>query len=283
MVHNRYRLNAVVFRRTQADACDANGEPLFARRQVHTQAFHLTERETILRRLMDYLRDGYNMAETAGNKGRALGFVMTIFQKIAASSFAAVGATLRRRLLMLTIHEAIVCDENLDADGRDRALNEARQLIRDMFGLADDAIGRAEAERFLADARCSCCGSWVRTSPRIAPDGELAAAGEEETAAALVSVAFPAERRRILELLAMLPTKDESKTQELLRGVGDLWAVHPGEKIVVFTTYLGSVDTLRAAIETAFPASALKCSRAATTEPRSPPSGGFNVPTAREC
>ena len=39
MVHNRHRLNAVVFRRTQADACDANGEPLFSRRQVHTQAF----------------------------------------------------------------------------------------------------------------------------------------------------------------------------------------------------------------------------------------------------
>ena len=105
--------------------------PLFARRQVHTQAFHLTEPERrFYEALMDYIREGYDLAETAGNKGRALGFVMTIFQKIAASSFAAVGATLRRRLLMLTIHEAIVCDDNLDVDGRDRALNEARQLIR---------------------------------------------------------------------------------------------------------------------------------------------------------
>ena len=73
---------------------------------------------------MDYLRDGYNLAEANGNKGRALGFVMTIFQKIAASSFAAVGATLRRRLLSLTIHEAIVCDQNLDVDGRERAIAE---------------------------------------------------------------------------------------------------------------------------------------------------------------
>jgi len=61
---------------------------------------------------------------------------MTIFQKIAASSFAAVGATLRRRLLMLTIHEAVVCDENLEADGRDRALSEARELIRQMHRLS---------------------------------------------------------------------------------------------------------------------------------------------------
>ena len=38
-----------------------------------------------------------------------------------------------------------------------------------------------------------------------------------------------------------------------MRALGDLWAVHPGEKIVVFTTYLGSVDSLRAAIDLRFP------------------------------
>ncbi|MHB1423870.1 MAG: DEAD/DEAH box helicase [Gemmataceae bacterium] len=253
MVDNRHRLNAVVFRRTQADACDAHGNPLFARRQVHTQTFHLTDAERrFYDALMDYIREGYDLAETAGNKGRALGFVMTIFQKIAASSFAAVGATLRRRLLMLTIHEAIVCDENLDVDGRDRALNEARQLIREMFNLSADAIGRAETDRLLADARVQLLRKLGEDIPEDRTDGESAAAGEEDTAAALVSVAIPAERRRIQELLAMLPRKDESKTQELLRGIGDLWAVHPGEKIVIFTTYLGSVDTLKEAIETRF-------------------------------
>ena len=92
MLENRHRLNAVVFRRTQADACNAQGEPLFCRRQVHTQAFHLLSGEKqFYEALMAYLADGYNLAEQAGGKGRALGFVMTIFQKIAASSFAAVG------------------------------------------------------------------------------------------------------------------------------------------------------------------------------------------------
>ena len=57
---------------------------------------------------------------------------MTIFQKIAASSFAAVRATLRRRLLNLTIHEAIVCDQKLDVDGRERALSDAGSLPRDV-------------------------------------------------------------------------------------------------------------------------------------------------------
>ena len=35
--------------------------------------------------------------------------------------------------------------------------------------------------------------------------------------------------------------------------LSDLWAVHPREKIVVFTTYLGSVDSLQSAIDSSFP------------------------------
>jgi hypothetical protein len=69
----------------------------------------------------------------------------------------------------------------------------------------------------------------------------------------LVSVALPAERQRIRNLLALIPTGHESKTQELLRAFSDLWGIHPGEKIVVFTTYLGSVDALKAAIDSSFP------------------------------
>ena len=65
-------------------------------------------------------------------------------------------------------------------------------------------------------------------------------------------MALPAERRRILELLRLIPRAEESKTLELLRALSDLWAVHPGEKIVVFTTYLGSVDALKAAVDQRF-------------------------------
>jgi hypothetical protein len=45
--------------------------------------------------------------------------------------------------LMLTIHEALVCDDNLDTDGRARAFAEARELIRSMHGLGDDMLARA--------------------------------------------------------------------------------------------------------------------------------------------
>lgn len=254
MLDNRYRLNSVVFRRTQADACDAHGDPLFARRQVHTQAFHLSPPEArFYESLLEYLRDGYNLAEAAGGKGRALGFVMTIFQKIAASSFAAVGSTLRRRLLSLTIHEAIVCDQNLDVEGRERALADARTSLHDMYAQPTDTLGRAQVERLLSDARVKLLrklGEKVEAAP---DDDETHAGDAEESAATLVAVALPAERQRIRELLALIPEGHESKTQELLTALGALWAVHPAEKIVIFTTYLGSVDSLQTAIDGRFP------------------------------
>lgn len=254
MTDNRYRLNAVVFRRTQADACDAHGEPLFARRQVHTSAFHLTEIEqNFYSALLDYLRDGYNAAKAVGAKGRSLGFVMTIFQKIASSSFAAVASTLRRRLLMLTIHEALVCDENLDTDGRDRAFMEAKDLLRSVYGISNDLMGRAEIDRLLADAKLKLL---KKLGEKVIPqqaDTEAAAMGEEESAAELVAVALPEERKRIRLLLEELPHGIESKTEELLRGLEELWLSNPIEKVVVFTTYLGSVDTLRDAINSRFP------------------------------
>ncbi|MGI8961541.1 MAG: SNF2-related protein [Bryobacteraceae bacterium] len=254
MLHNRYRLNSVVFRRTQADACDAHGEPLFSRRQVHTQTFRLSQPESLFYgALMEYLRDGYNLAEAKGGKGRALGFVMTIFQKIAASSFSAVGSTLHRRLLSLTIHEAIVCDQNLDVDGRECALSDARTLLHNMHDLPTDTLGRAEVDRLLADSRVKLLRKLGEKVEAEGQDGEVQSSMDEESAAFLVSVALPAERQRIRDLLALIPKGDESKTKELLRALGDLWGVHPGEKIVVFTTYLGSVDSLQAAIDREFP------------------------------
>ncbi len=259
MLSNRHRLNSVVFRRTQADACDAHGNPLFARRQVHTSTFPLSQPEfRFYESLLAYLRDGYNLAEASGNKGRALGFVMTIFQKIAASSFAAVRATLRRRLLNLTIHEAIICDQKLDVDGRERALSDARLQFHEMSGLPTDSFGRAQVDRLLADARVKLLRKLGEKLESEGTDMELQTAADEESAVMLVSVALPAERQRIRDLLTLIPEGEESKTRELLRALGDLWAVHPREKIVVFTTYLGSVDSLQTAITSAFPSAGVE-------------------------
>ncbi|MBX3394308.1 MAG: DEAD/DEAH box helicase family protein [Phycisphaerae bacterium] len=259
MVDNRHRLNAVVIRRTKADACDARGGPLFARRQVHTEAFSLSDTEKVFySALSDYLNEGYALAEQLGGKSRALGFVMTIFQKIAASSFSAVRATLRKRLLMLTLQEAIERDEALDVDGRNRALDEARDQIRDLHGLPADAIGRAQVDQILADLKVQLLRKRDESfefvkAPESMDDSEAAAAMTDETAASMVLVALPEERRRIRELLDRFPPQTETKTTVLLGALEQLWKLNPQEKVVIFTTYLGSIDSLRTAIEWKFP------------------------------
>ena len=257
MIEERHRLNAVVFRRTKADACTPDGSPLFARRWVHTESFTMSESESrFYTRLREYLQDGFDLAKQQGNKGRALGFVMTIFQKIAASSFAAVRSTLRRRQLMLTIHEAILKDQALDIDGHMELLNQARKIIHSESNIPDDPVGRGEVDRILADLKYRLIkkldGDALAHAASSQSSEEVAAAGEE-LAAAAVSLSLPEERMRIAEVLATFPEQRETKIEKLLRGLGALWNQNSDEKVVIFATYLATVGLLSREIETAYP------------------------------
>ncbi len=251
MVDNRHRLNAVVIRRTKADACAQDGSPLFTRRMVYTEGFNLSEAEKeFYDALLDYLREGYNLAAQQGGKGRALGFVMTIFQKIAASSFAAIRSTLSRRLLMLTIQEAIERDELLDVDGRNQVLEEARQLIHQIYNLPYDSVGNAQTDQILADAKFQLLKkrkealSFVKTAESYS-DSELASASGEESAALPVSLTMPEERSRIQELLESFPNVIETKTAVLINALRQIWQQDPDEKVVIFATYLGTVEAIK--------------------------------------
>lgn len=259
MIDNRHRLNTVMIRRTKADACRTDGSPLFARRQVHSQAFALTAAEQrFYEALTAYIRDGYALAAAQGGKARAVGFVMTVFQKIAASSFAAVRRTLERRLLALTIHEAIARDAMLDVSGRDHLLREARAMLASMHRLDDSSVGRAEVERLLAEARVRLLKRLKAEQDLDVEGSEHAADGAEEAAANLVEYALPEERQRIRALLDLLPDGLETKARELLRALEQLWAENPREKVIIFTTYLGSVDSLTQAIDERFPAAGIE-------------------------
>lgn len=257
MVEERHRLNSVVFRRTKADACTPDGSPLFARRWVHTESFTMSEGENVFYgKLREYLRDGFDLAKKQGNKGRALGFVMTIFQKIAASSFAAVRSTLRRRQLMLTIHEAILRDQALDIDGHLELMDQAKKIIHAENNIPDDPIGRGEVDRILADLKYRLIRKLDSDELAAAASSqsteEVTAAGEE-LAATAVELSLPEERMRIAEVLAMFPAGQETKVEKLLRGLGALWNQNPKEKVVIFATYLATVDLLSREIEAAYP------------------------------
>jgi len=257
MVDHRHRLNTVVFRRTKADACRVDGAPLFSRRWVHTESFTMNEAErAFYGELREYLQDGFALAKGQGNEGRALGFVMAIFQKIAASSFAAVRRTLRRRLLMLTLHEAILRDAELDIDGREALNAEARVLIHEEFRLGDDPVSRGEGDRLLADLKVRLLKKLREEELALVADagaGERVAVQGEELATMVVGVALPEERERIRALLERFPAGQETKIEKLLRGLGALWRQNPGEKVIIFATYLGTVELLAREIEAAYP------------------------------
>lgn len=257
MLEHRHRLNTVMFRRTKADACQPDGSPLFARRWVHTESFLMNHEERIFyEKLREYLGDGFDLARRQGNQGRALGFLMAIFQKIAASSFAAVRRTLKRRLLMLTIHEAHLRDKELDIDGRERLTNEAREMIHEQYDLSNDIIGRSEVDRILADLKYRLIKKLDDEALEMASDpygNEYSMAQAEEAASAVVELHLPEERLRIDDLLRIFPHQRETKAQKLLDGLGFLWRQNPQEKIVIFATYLGTVDLIAREIEQAYP------------------------------
>jgi len=257
MVENRHRLNTVMFRRTKADACRPDGEPLFARRWVHTESFLMCDEERrFYEKLREYLEDGFDLAKRQGNQGRALGFLMAIFQKIAASSFAAVRRTLERRMLMLTLHEALLRDRDLDIEGRERLYDEARELIHAEWDLGRDAIGRTEVDRVVADLKYRLAKKLDEEALELASDpygSEFASSHMEDVASAAVDLHLPEERLRIADLLSVFPEERETKVQKLLDGLGTLWRQNPNEKIVIFATYLGTVDLLAREIEQVYP------------------------------
>ena len=258
MSAHRHRLNTVVIRRTKADACRPDGSPLFARRWVHTESFTMVDEErAFYLALREYLEEGFALAKRQGNQGRALGFVMTIFQKIAASSFAAVRRTLRRRLMMLTLQEAIIKDRELDIDARDVLYEEARELIHDEHGLSkEEPVSKGQVDAILAALKVRILKRLDEDTLAIASDsasGEEAAAVGEDASAMATGLALPEERLRLYDLLECFPRTRETKVEKLLRGLGVLWEQNPREKVVIFATYLGTVNLIGSEIDRTYP------------------------------
>lgn len=257
MVEQRHRLNPYIFRRTKADACRADGGTLFARRWVHTETFVMSDYERrFYQALNEYLADGFALAKKQGGKGRALGFVMTIFQKIAASSFAAVHRTLRRRLIALTVQEGLMHDGSLDIESRNQAFDEARYLIRTEFAFDQGRMADLETDRILNDIKRRLLKKMDEDELALASNefsDEVETAAAEDAAMNAVAYALPEERFRIKSLLQLFPQMRETKVENLLAALGTLWQQNPNERVVIFATYLGTVEMLSEQIEQAYP------------------------------
>jgi len=157
---------------------------------------------------------------------------------------------------MLTLHEAFLRDRDLDIEGREQLTGEARELIHEEFNLSRDSIGRSEVDRVLADLKYRLVKKLDEEALELASDpyaSEYSSVHAEEAASAVVELHLPEERLRIGELLSGFPLQRETKAQKLLDGLGTLWRQNPNEKIVVFATYLGTVDLIAREIDQTFP------------------------------
>ena len=101
-------LASMVFRNRKSDVTDIDGNFVFnGQTSRMVQVASSIEVRELERHLQEYLKLGYQAAERAGRrKGSAIGFVMTVYRKLAASSVRTLQLALTRRLSRLTSESA---------------------------------------------------------------------------------------------------------------------------------------------------------------------------------
>ena len=95
-------VSEVILRNRKSLVTDANGRFLFRGQDAHLVEVPLSEEaKNFDHKLQTYLKYGYDAAIAGGVTGRAIGFVMTTYRKLASSSIAAIERALQRRLARL--------------------------------------------------------------------------------------------------------------------------------------------------------------------------------------
>lgn len=95
-------LRDVIIRNRKSEVTDKDGKLLFKHKSTHRVDVPLSEAEKAFdRQLRLYLKNGYSRSRELGHKGQAIGFVMTVYRKLASSSFEAITSALERRLQKL--------------------------------------------------------------------------------------------------------------------------------------------------------------------------------------
>ena len=93
----------MILRNRKSEVTDADGKFIFKGQQIHRVPIEPSEQmREFQNRLNKYLRHGYRAGEQIGATGRAIGFVMTTYRKLASSSIAAIERGLSLRLERLS-------------------------------------------------------------------------------------------------------------------------------------------------------------------------------------
>jgi len=253
MLDHRGLLNRVMIRRTKREVTDAEGKPIFMRRQVHTQKFMMAARErAFYEELTQYLQEGYGVAglgeAKTTSRQRAVGFVMTTFQKIMSSSPRAIRQALRRRLLVLLAREQMGLEARASkraspAEFAERLLrlqDEMRNLAVLINNIAPTQTQRAEADAFIAQLK-------QRLARRITEEESTSWAldGDEEGEEGLYAETdIPNESSKVRDLLRAVPDGTDRKFDTLVRAIQQLRRENIAEKFVIFTQYRETLEFL---------------------------------------
>jgi ERCC4-related helicase len=245
MLDHRSLLSRVMFRRTKREVTDALGKPIFMRREVHSQKFPLGIREReFYEKLTEYLREGYGVAGLGESRTttqqRAIGFVMTTFQKIMSSSPRAIKQALRRRLLALLARkhlrmEASRVGDFLSGEAARHLLTlqeEMRQLAIEILRLPLSASRDAEADSYIAQIKQRLARRYEEEVTEWALDSE-----EEAEAAIFADAEIPDEADKVRTLLRLVPDGTDRKFDTLIRATEDIRREFPREKFLTFTQY----------------------------------------------
>ncbi|MCK6485057.1 MAG: DEAD/DEAH box helicase family protein [Phycisphaerae bacterium] len=151
-----------IIRTPKQEVTDPEGKKVFKGRQTHRMVFKMyADEERFYKAVAAYIRDGYQMLErlTEQTQRQAAGFLMTTFQKLNASSTAAIRSALSKRLMRLRgeiealpeqseLEESLLSDERYEGElDEERAplLTESQILegeIRTLEGLLAMCVKR---------------------------------------------------------------------------------------------------------------------------------------------
>jgi len=112
-------LRQCLYRNRKSEVTDANGQKIFNGQLTSAVVVPLGEPEHDFdQALQQYVQLGYKQAASSiTQQGKAVGFVMTTFRKLAASSHAAIRSSLTRRLL--TLEDTVLAKEEDYVDNDD--------------------------------------------------------------------------------------------------------------------------------------------------------------------
>ena len=210
----------VVLRNRKSLATDANGEFLFRGQNTHLVEVPTSESaKQFDEQLRLYLRYGYAASEAGGTTGRAIGFVMTTYRKLASSSIAAIVRALQRRFSRLQGDEDGDGNEHMTEQG----LDELIEAFHDGTDVHDD----------LDDVSDQVTASNTGVNPF-----------------------FDDEQLQIAKLLATAESvrHDDRKLRQFLNEIVDPLQKR-GERLLIFTEYRATQDYLIEALEKSYPKS----------------------------